>query len=198
MGTELRPLECCYKVRLQGVSDPNENKMTSHGVLLVIFDCGVLLTGENSVGKSSLALELIRRGHRLIADDAPLFQRTAAARLVGSCPHLLQDFLAVPGLGAINIRAIYGDQTIAAQHLLDLVIHLIPSKPIEPLTRNLGQWEQLNVKVPEITLPLMDTMQPATVIETAVQDHQLRIKGYDALLELQQRQQELLNPLSPR
>lgn len=174
-----------------------EDQVTSHGVLLVIFDCGVLLTGESSVGKSSLALELIRRGHRLIADDAPLFHRTGATRLIGSCPYLLQDFLSVPGLGVVDIRALYGAQAIAAQHLLDLVIHLTPSSHIKPFTRHLGQWEQLDVKVPELTLPLAGTMQPATTIETAVQDYQLRIKGYDALLELQQRQQRLFNSPPP-
>ncbi|ADE13527.1 HPr serine kinase domain protein [Nitrosococcus halophilus Nc 4] len=180
------------------MSSPNEDNVTGHGVLLVIFDSGVLLRGESGVGKSSLALELIRRGHRLIADDAPLFQRASATQLMGSCPSVLQDFLTVPGLGVVDIRAIYGSQAIAAQHPIDLVIHLIPNKHIEPLTRSLGQWEQLNVKVPELTLPLGGNLQPATMIETAVQDYQLRSKGYDALLELQQRQQKLLNPSPPR
>ncbi|QBQ54120.1 HPr kinase/phosphorylase [Nitrosococcus wardiae] len=180
------------------MSSPSEDNVTSHGVLLVIFDVGVLLRGESRVGKSSLALELIRRGHRLIADDAPIFQRTAATQLIGSCPAILQDFLTVPGLGVVDIRAIYGHQAIVTQHSLDLVIHLIPHKHIEPLTRNLGQWEQLNVKVPELTLPLGGNLQPATMIETAVQDYHLRLKGYDALLELQQRHQQLLNPSSPR
>lgn len=174
------------------MSCPSEDSATSHGVLLVIFNSGVLLTGKSSIGKSSLALELIRRGHRLVADDTPLFHRESSIRLVGSCPYVLQDFLAVPGLGVVNIRAIYGDQAIAAQHPLDFVIRLIPNKYIEPLTRSVGQWEQLGVKVTELTLSLASNMPPATMIETAVQDYQLRIKGYDALLEMQRRQHRLI------
>ncbi len=171
----------------------SEDKITIHGVLLVIFNCGVLLAGESSIGKSSLALELIRRGHRLIADDAPLFHPGTAAQLIGSCPPLLQNFLAVPGRGVLDIQAIYGKQAIAAQYPLDLVIRLVANKPIQPLALSLGEWEGLGVKVPELTLPLADSMQPATLIETAVQDHRLRIKGYDALLAFKQRQRMLIN-----
>lgn len=174
------------------MSDSSGESAISHGVLLVIFNSGVLLTGESSVGKSSLALELIRRGHRLIADDTPLFYRTGPVQLVGSCPHPLQDFLAVPGLGVVDIRAIYGDRAIAAQYPLDFVIRLVPNQYIEPLTQSLGQWEQLGVKVTELTLSVAGNLPVATMIETAVQDHQLRIKGYDALLEIQRRQQRLI------
>lgn len=174
------------------MSFPSENSAIGHGVLLVVFNSGVLLTGESSVGKSSLALELIRRGHRLIADDTPIFHRESSTRLVGSCPYVLQDFLAVPGLGVVDIRAIYGDQAIVAQHPLDFVIRLIPNKYIEPLTRSLDQWEQLGVKITELTLSLAGNIPPATMIETAVQDYQLRLKGYDALLEMQRRQHKLI------
>jgi HPr kinase/phosphorylase len=109
---------------------------------------------------------------------------------------VLQDFLAVPGLGVIDIRAIYGDEAIAAQYPLDFVIRLIPNKYIEPLTRSLSQWEQLGVKVTELTLSLAGNMPLATMIETAVQDHQLRSTGYDALLEMQRRQQRLIKSSS--
>jgi HPr kinase/phosphorylase len=164
----------------------------SHGVMLVVFDCGVLLIGESSLGKSSLALELIKGGHRLVADDAPLFQRLSHPQLIGSCPDLLQDLLAVPGLGVVDIRAIYGNRAIARQHTLDLVIRLTSKHRFDPLTRSLDEWEQLGVKVPEITLPLGSTMQGATMVETAVQDHLLRLKGYDALLTLRRRQQTMM------
>jgi HPr kinase/phosphorylase len=116
----------------------NANNAISHGVLLVICDCGVLLIGKSRLGKSSLALELIKEGHRLVADDAPCFQRTDPGQLIGSCPDLLQDLLAVPGLGIVDIRAIYGNQAIARQHRLDLVIRLTSKKCFEPLTRSLA------------------------------------------------------------
>ncbi|BAW80995.1 HPr serine kinase domain-containing protein [Candidatus Nitrosoglobus terrae] len=170
------------------MDSPSQSSAIGHGVLLVIFNLGVLLTGESGIGKSSLALELIRRGHHLIADDTPIFHREGSTKLIGSCPYILQDFLAVPGLGVINIRAIYGDQAIIDHHPLDFVIRLIPNKYIEPLTRSLGQWEQLGIKMTELTLPLAGNIPQATMIETAVQDYQLRLKNYDALLELQKRQ----------
>lgn len=174
------------------MGNPDGDHIITHGVLLVVFNCGVLLTGESRTGKSSLALELIRRGHRLVADDAPLFHPAAQAQLVGSCPPLLQNFLAVPGLGVIDVRAIYGNQAIAMQHALDLVIHLAFTSSIEPLTRSLSEWERLGIKVPQITLPLADTAQPATLVEVAVQDHQLRIQGYNALLAFEQRQRMVI------
>lgn len=175
------------------MDSPPEDNATAHGILLVIFSCGVLLVGESGIGKSSLALELIRRGHRLIADDAPLFRPITQTQLIGSCPPLLQNFLAVPSLGVLDIRAIYGAQAIAAQHPLDLVIRLVPNTPIQPLSRSLGEWERLGVKVPELTLPLDGNMQPTTMIEMAIQDHRLRIEGYDALLAFKQRQRGLIN-----
>lgn len=176
------------------MDNPDENAIIIHGVLLVVFSCGVLLTGKSRIGKSSLALELIRRGHQLIADDAPLFRPATQARLVGTCPPLLQNFLAVPGLGAVDIRAIYGDQAIAMQHPLGLVIRLVPNlSSSKPLARSLAEWERLGIKVPEITLPLAGIVQPATLIEAAVQDHRLRLKGYDALLALKQKQRKVIN-----
>jgi len=162
----------------------------------VVFDCGILLIGKSRLGKSSLALELIKGGHRLVADDAPLFQRTGRTQLTGRCPDLLQDLLAVPGLGVVDIRAIYGNRAIAKQHSLDLVIRLTSNKRFAPLTRSLTEWEQLGIKIPEITLPLGSTMQGATMVETAVQDHLLRLNGHDALLTLRQRQQAVMNPSS--
>jgi HPr kinase/phosphorylase len=170
----------------------NVNSTTSHGVLLVVFDCGVLLIGESSFGKSSLALELIKGGHRLVADDAPLWRRTGRTQLVGSCPDLLQNLLAVPGLGVVDIRAIYGSRAIARQHSLDLVIRLTSKQRFDPLSRSLGKWKQLGIQVPEITLPVSNTTQGATIVETAVQDYLLRLQGYDALLILQRRQQAMM------
>lgn len=175
------------------MDNPDENAIIIHGVLLVVFSRGVLLTGESRIGKSSLALELIRRGHQLIADDAPLFRPATQAQLVGGCPPLLQNFLAVPGLGAVDIRAIYGDQAIAMQHPLDLVIRLVPNLSSKPLARSLAKWKRLGIKVPEITLPLAGIAQPATLVEAAVQDHRLRLKGYDALRALKQKQRKVIN-----
>ncbi|CAB1277266.1 HPr kinase/phosphorylase [Candidatus Nitrosacidococcus tergens] len=165
------------------------NSIMTHGVLLVMFNLGVLLTGESRVGKSSVALELIQRGHHLIADDVPIFHKDSDnQKLIGSCSPILQDFLEIPGLGVVNIRKIYGEQAIIFEHVLDFVIHLDMDEEIEPLSRNLGKWEQLGISVTQLTLPITERLPLASIIEIAVQDYQLCQNGYDSLLELEQRQ----------
>lgn len=106
-------------------------RTTQHGVFMEVLGTGVLLTGGAATGKSELALELIARGHRLIADDAPLFSRIAPDIISGTCPPLLQDFLEVRGLGVINIRTMFGDSAIKQEKYLRLIIRLQPMNDAE-------------------------------------------------------------------
>ncbi len=169
-------------------------RITVHGVFMAVMGIGVLLTGPSGVGKSELALDLISRGHRLIADDAPEFQRLTAETLSGHCPETLRDFLEVRGLGVLNIRAMYGDNALKPNKYLRLILRL------EPLTAiDLGNMKRLqgtkqtrtllDVDIPEIVLPVAPGRNLAVIVEVAVRNHILSVGGYDAADDFMYRQQ---------
>ena len=160
-------------------------RITLHGVFMEIYSIGVLVTGESGSGKSELALELITRGHRLVADDAPEFTQIAPDVLDGTCPDLLQDMLELRGLGVLNIRQMFGDTAVKRNKYLRLIVHL--SKPslepsptgMERLTGDLGTRRILDLDVPTITLPVMAGRNLAVLTEAATRMHILRSKGVD-------------------
>ena len=160
-------------------------RVTLHGVFMEIYSMGVLVTGESGSGKSELALELVTRGHRLVADDAPEFTQIAPDVLDGTCPELLQDTLELRGLGVLNIREMFGDTAVKRNKYLRLIVHL--SKPslepsptgLERLTGDLGQRRVLDLDVPMITLPVMAGRNLAVLTEAATRMHMLRSKGVD-------------------
>ena len=177
-------------------------RTTLHGVFLEVLSTGVLLTGESGTGKSELALELISRGHRLIADDAPEFARTSPDIIHGSCPPLLQDFLEVRGLGVLNIRAMYGDSVIKTGKHLRLIIHLTPLSNNDTILQDRLQIEQkmrniLGIDIPVFTLPVAPGRNLAVLVEAAVRNHLLRLNGYNAGEDLAARQQRLMNSNNP-
>ena len=117
-------------------------QVTLHGVLMEVYSIGVLITGESGTGKSELALELITRGHRLVADDAPEFTLIAPDVIDGSCPEMLRDLLEVRGLGVLNIRDMFGQTAVKPSKYLRLIVHLKPQKldaPGDPMTRLTGR-----------------------------------------------------------
>jgi len=160
-------------------------RVTLHGVFVEIYSIGVLVTGEAGSGKSELALELITRGHRLVADDAPEFTQIAPDVLDGTSPELLQDLLEVRGLGVLNIRQMFGDTAVKKNKYLRLIVHL--TKPhlepqpsgIERITGDLGVRRVLDLDVPMITLPVMPGRNLAVLTEAAARAHILRAKGVD-------------------
>ena len=160
-------------------------RVTLHGVFLEIYSIGVLVTGESGSGKSELALELVTRGHRLVADDAPEFTQIAPDVLDGTCPDLLQDMLELRGLGVLNIRQMFGDTAVKRNKYLRLIVHL--SRPslepsptgMERLTGDLGSRRVLDLDVPTITLPVMAGRNLAVLTEAATRMHILRSKGVD-------------------
>ncbi len=160
-------------------------RVTLHGVFMEIYSIGVLITGEPGAGKSELALELITRGHRLVADDAPEFTQIAPDVLDGTCPDLLQDMLEVRGLGVLDIRQMFGDTAVKRNKYLRLIVHL--TKPhLEPqpegldrITGDLGARRVLDLDVPIITLPVMPGRNLAVLTEAAARAHILRAKGAD-------------------
>ena len=160
-------------------------RVTLHGVFMEIYSIGVLITGEAGSGKSELALELLSRGHRLVADDAPEFTQIAPDVLDGTCPELLQDLLEVRGLGVLNVREMFGDTAVKKNKYLRLIVHL--TKPMtepsphgyERLTGDSGKRHVLDLDVPLITLPVMPGRNLAVLTEAATRLHILRTKGID-------------------
>lgn len=169
-----------------------------HGVFMDVLGIGVLLTGESAIGKSELALELVSRGHRLIADDAPVFTRSGPEILQGECPEALQNFLEVRGLGVLNIRALFGDSAVKQSMELHLVVHLatISQSRMQQIDRLMGtrrKQRMLEVEVPEIELPVAPGRNLAVLVEAAARNQILYNNGYDAAEDFINRQQGLLH-----
>jgi len=158
-----------------------------------LLSLGVLLTGESGLGKSELALELVSRGHMLVADDAPEFMRIAPNIILGSCPEMLRDFLEVRGLGVLNIREMYGDSSIKLSKYLRLIIHLTSMNNITPEERLSTQVRTKNVlglDIPVIHLPVAAGRNLSVLAEAAVRNHLLSIKGINAADTFIERQQQ--------
>lgn len=173
--------------------------MTVHGVFMEIFTIGVLITGDSGSGKSELALELISRGHRLVADDAPLLTLIGPDTIDGTCPELLQDCLEVRGLGILNVRAMFGDSAVKRNKYLRLIIHLElaerdrqSSAETDRLRGNLSERRLLDIGVPCITVPVAPGRNIAVIVEAAVRNHALKLKGFDAAESFLARHQQQL------
>lgn len=160
-------------------------RLTVHGVFMEIYSIGVLITGDSGAGKSELALELLTRGHRLVADDAPEFTQIAPDVLDGACPDLLQDLMEVRGLGILNVRQMFGDTAVKRNKYLRLIVHLKKPQPepqtsgMERIIGDLDSRHLLDLDVPMITLPVMAGRNLAVLTEAAARAHILRIKGVD-------------------
>ena len=161
-----------------------------HGVLMDVLGTGVLITGESGVGKSELALELVSRGHILVADDAPEFRRIAHDTLEGRCPTLLQDFLEVRGLGILNIARMYGDAHTRPRKILKFIIELRVMDPEElgdSFDRSSEQSRERNilgVTIRERTVPVAPGRNLAVLVEAAVRNYILNRTGYNATTDL--------------
>ena len=170
-------------------------KITLHGVFMEVMGTGLLITGESSIGKSELALELLTRGHRLIADDAPEFSRIAPDTLNGTCPEMLRDFLEVRGLGILNVRAMFGASAIKQNRNLRLIIVLQDMEDATEIDRLHGSRRIRTIQevgVPEVTLPVGPGRNLAVLVEAAVRNYILSDKGYDASKAFIERQKRRL------
>jgi HPr kinase/phosphorylase len=171
-------------------------RATLHGVFMEIFTIGVLVTGDSGTGKSELALELLSRGHRLIADDAPEFTQLTPDTIEGRCPPVLRDNLEVRGLGILNVRRMFGDAAVKTSKYLRLIIHLhLPGERDEQVDRLQGDSETrqvLDLSIPQINLPVMAGRNLAVMAEAAVRDFMLRMRGFDAAAEFVERHGRLM------
>lgn len=165
-------------------------KVTMHGVLMEITSVGVLLTGESGVGKSELALELITRGHRLIADDAPVFTRIAPDIVEGRSPPVIQDLLEVRGLGILNIRKMYGNSAIKKSKYLKLIIHFESARAGggDRITGIRAGRDVLGLPMPVFKLPVAPGRNLAVMVEAAVRNHLLQVEGDFTEKEISERQ----------
>ncbi len=168
-----------------------------HGVFIEVTGVGVLLTGKPGVGKSELALELLTRGHRLIADDAPEFTRVTPDTVEGSCPAALRDFMEVRGLGIVNVRALFGDSAVKPRRTLRLVINLVvlderDYSPEERLRGIRGERDVLGILVSEVSLPVAPGHNMAVLVECTVRNFILSMKGYDAAEDFSDRQAAIM------
>jgi HPr kinase/phosphorylase len=164
-----------------------------HGVFMDVLGLGVLITGDSGVGKSELGLELISRGHGLVADDVVEMTRIAARTLEGRCPPLLKDFIEVRGLGLLNIRTIFGETAVRPKMKLKLIVHL--EKPnatghaaYERLPLDAQTQEIIGVTVKKVLIPVAAGRNLAVLLEAAVRNHVLLLRGVDTTREFIERQ----------
>ncbi len=161
-----------------------------HGVFLDVLGLGVLITGESGLGKSELALELISRGHGLVADDAVELSRTAPNLIEGQCPPLLQNLLEVRGLGLLDIRTIFGETSVRRKMNLKLIVHLLRSTPdnFERLPIQQQTQNVLGVEIKQVMLQVAAGRNLAVLVEAAVRNTILHLRGIDTMKEFMQRQ----------
>lgn len=166
-----------------------------HGVFMDVLGMGVLITGDSGVGKSELALELISRGHGLVADDVVELARIAPTTLEGRCPGMLQDYLEVRGLGLLNIRTIFGETASRRKMKLKLIVYLqkpisgvdAPRLPLDAQTQ-----EILGVPIRKVVIPVAAGRNLAVLLEAAVRNSILQLRGIDSMQEFIARQQKAL------
>jgi len=170
---------------------------TLHGVFLDVLEMGVLITGASAIGKSELALELISRGHGLIADDIVEVYKVSPELIEGRCPDVLKDFLEVRGIGILNIRTTFGETAVRPRKSLKLIVHLEDHtdeqfKRLDRMNVNATYQEILGVKIRKVVIPVAAGRNLAVLVETAVRNFVLNLRGIDSTREFIERQTKLM------
>lgn len=170
---------------------------TRHGVFMEVQGTGVLISGDSSIGKSELALELITRGHRLIADDIVEIYQVSPDTIEGRCPALLQDFLEVRGLGVLNIRALFGENAVKLKKNLKFIVNLKREDEVKPEDEDRLQMRETNenildVSIPTVCIPVAAGRNIAVLVEVAVRNHILLLRGVNSTQEFISRHQKSL------
>ena len=194
-----RIIRLCGGHRTPHIHTMNSNESTSmHGVFMEVLGFGLFIKGKVAIGKSELALALISRGHRLIADDVVDFYHTSPTRIEGCCPELLQDLLEVRGLGVLDIRAMYGNKAVKTKKLLDLIIKLELADVANPqildrLSSDIKYERILNVDIRNIVIPIAAGRNIAVLVEAAVRNHMLLLNGIHTTQVFVERQKKLID-----
>lgn len=158
-------------------------RITRHGVLVEVYGEGVLITGESGMGKSETALELVKRGHRLIADDAVEIKIIGRDSLVGSAPEMIRYYMELRGIGVINVRHIYGVGAVKPESSIDVVVHLEPWDDKKAYDRLgiINETENiLGVDLPRVTIPVMPGRNLAVIMELAAMNNRQKKMGFNA------------------
>ena len=161
-------------------------RITRHGVLVEVYGEGILILGDSGIGKSEAAAELLKRGHRLIADDAVEIRKVAGNTLRGTSPELIRNYIEIRGIGVINVAKLFGMAAIKDESTVDLVVNIVPVGN-EQIFDRLGLEEQymdlLGVKVPAITIPVRPGRNLAIILEVAAMNNRQKKMGYNAAAE---------------
>ena len=161
-------------------------RITRHGVLMEIYGEGILLMGDSGIGKSEASVELLKRGHRLIADDAVEIRKVNNGTLVGSAPPLIRNYIELRGIGIINVAKLFGIGAVRAENEINLVANIVPWNTTEVYDR-LGLEDQytelLGVKIPQNIIPITPGRNLAVILEVAAMNNRQRKTGYNAAQE---------------
>ncbi len=160
--------------------------VTEHGVLMEVFGVGILLTGKSGVGKSETAMELIKRGHRLIADDNVIIKEIAN-ELYGTAPEIIRYFMELRGIGIINVKSMYGSGSVLDEKKIQLIIQLEnwqQGKEYDRIGDEMSTASYFGISVPKLTIPVSPGRNLAIIIEVAARNFRLKSMGYDASEEL--------------
>ena len=207
MGIPLNMLECAkkYDVPLLSTKERTSEfmaamiaflnvqlapRLTRHGVLVEVYGEGVLILGDSGVGKSETAIELIKRGHRLIADDAVEIKRVSAKSLVGSAPEIIRHYVELRGIGIVDVRRLFGMGSVKLTEKIDLVVTLEPwvqGKMYDRLGLDSETTEILGIRVPALTIPVRPGRNLAVVLEIAAMNNRQKKMGYNTAEEFNKR-----------
>jgi HPr kinase/phosphorylase len=172
-------------------------RTTRHGVFMDILGVGVLITGESGLGKSELGLELISRGHGLVADDAVDLYRVSQTALEGRCPELLLNLLEVRGIGLLDIKAIFGETAVRRKMRLKLIVHLVKrgalDEEVERLPFHFPTEDVLGLPIRKVVIPVAAGRNIAVLLEAAVRNTILQLRGIDTLQEFMERQRQAMS-----
>lgn len=165
-------------------------RITRHGVLVDVYGEGLLILGDSGVGKSETAIELVKRGHRLIADDAVEIKRVSSKSLVGSAPEIIRHYVELRGVGIVDVRRLFGMGAVKDTEKIDLVVNLEPweqGKPYERLGLDEETIEILGLKLPSITIPVSPGRNLAIILEIAAMNNRQKRMGYNTAREFNKR-----------
>ena len=171
-------------------------RITQHGVLVEVYGEGVLILGDSGVGKSETAIELVKRGHRLIADDAVEIKKVSSITLVGSAPQLIRHYIELRGIGIVDVRRIFGMGSVKDSEKIDLIINFenwVQGKMYDRFGLDTEYTDILGIKIPSITVPVKPGRNLAVIIEIAAMNHRQKKMGFNTAEEFEKRLKEQYN-----
>jgi HPr kinase/phosphorylase len=169
--------------------------ISRHAGLMDVYGIGIMITGDSGVGKSETALELVKRGHRMVADDVVEIKKLSETELLGKSPEIIQHMMEIRGMGIIDVRELYGVGAVMLEKTIELVIHLEPGdfKDIDRLGMTKRYTNLLNVKIPEMVIPVRPGRNLAIIIEVAAMNFRLKNMGHNSASQLDQKLMDIMS-----